>query len=65
MTTAYGVQYPENMVRASGIEGENWAESTIHSVVDTIEDYARAKPVSFGLWALGIGFVLGWKMKPW
>jgi len=65
MTTAYDVQYPENMVRASAMEAPNWAESTIHSVVDSIEDYARTKPVSFGLWAFGIGFVLGWKLKPW
>jgi hypothetical protein len=65
MTTSYDVQYPENMVRASGMDVPNWAESTIHSVVDSIEDYARAKPVSFALWTFGIGFALGWKLKPW
>ena len=65
MTTAYDVQYPEDMVQASGHDATNWAESTIHSVVDSIEEYARAKPVSFALWTFGIGFALGWKLKPW
>ena len=27
--------------------------------------YARERPEVVALWALGIGFVLGWKMKPW
>ena len=27
--------------------------------------YAREKPEMMALWCLGIGFVLGWKLKPW
>ena len=65
MSTSYDVKYPENMVSASGVDTSNWAETTIHSVVDCIEDYARAKPVSFALWTFGIGFSQGWKLKPW
>ena len=34
-------------------------------VLVRLKDYAREHPVSFGLWALGVGFVLGWKLKPW
>jgi hypothetical protein len=30
-----------------------------------VEEYARVNPVHFGLWMFGIGFVLGWKLKPW
>jgi ElaB/YqjD/DUF883 family membrane-anchored ribosome-binding protein len=33
--------------------------------VEYIEAYAKEKPISLALWALGIGFVLGWKLKPW
>ncbi|MBV8076375.1 MAG: hypothetical protein JO284_08255 [Planctomycetaceae bacterium] len=33
--------------------------------LDRLKDYAREHPTSFALWALGIGFVLGWKLKPW
>jgi hypothetical protein len=28
-------------------------------------DYARENPEMAALWCFGIGFVLGWKMKPW
>lgn len=27
--------------------------------------YAREKPETMALWCLGIGFILGWKLKPW
>jgi hypothetical protein len=30
-----------------------------------IEDYARQEPWVFACWVFGIGFVLGWKLKPW
>ena len=28
-------------------------------------EYARENPETIALWSLGIGFVLGWKLKPW
>ena len=65
MSTAYDVKYPENMMAAANAGATNWAESTIGSVVSSFEDYARAKPLSFALWTFGIGFALGWKLKPW
>ncbi len=65
MSTAYDVKYPQDMMIAAGVERENWPDSTINSVVDCIESYARAKPLSFALWTFGIGFVLGWKLKRW
>ena len=27
--------------------------------------YARERPKAVALWCLGIGFALGWKLKPW
>lgn len=33
--------------------------------VELIEDYARREPWAFAGWAFGIGFVLGWRLKPW
>jgi hypothetical protein len=65
METTYDVSYPKDMVEAARTDTQNWAESTIHSVVDCLEDYARAKPLSFAMWSFGIGFALGWKLKPW
>jgi hypothetical protein len=65
MSTAYEVKYPNDLgdYRLKGTV--NWAESTIHSVVHSVESFARAKPLEFALWSFGIGFVLGWKLKPW
>jgi hypothetical protein len=54
------------MTRAShaGMEG-NWMEATLRSVAESLEDYAREKPLAFAACAFGIGFILGWKLKPW
>ncbi|MDB5392006.1 MAG: hypothetical protein JWM11_7652 [Planctomycetaceae bacterium] len=27
-------------------------------------EYAKSKPETIALWCLGIGFVLGWKLRP-
>jgi hypothetical protein len=27
--------------------------------------YTRERPEVVAMWCLGIGFVLGWKLKPW
>jgi hypothetical protein len=34
-------------------------------LVECVTDYARANPGYAALWCIGIGFVLGWKLKPW
>jgi hypothetical protein len=28
-------------------------------------DYARQNPGTAALWCFGVGFILGWKLKPW
>ncbi len=33
--------------------------------LESIENYAREKPWTFALWMMGVGFVIGWKIKPW
>jgi hypothetical protein len=35
------------------------------SLVDFASEYARERPEVVALWAFGIGFVLGWKLKLW
>ena len=30
-----------------------------------LREYARARPDVAALWCFGVGFVLGWKLKPW
>ncbi len=34
-------------------------------LIDHLKSYARERPDVAALWCLGIGFVLGWKLKPW
>ena len=34
-------------------------------MVEYLREYAREKPETAALWAFGIGFVLGWKLKIW
>ena len=65
MSTAYDVKYPEDMMVAAGVETSNWAESTIHSVGELHRGLRPGETVSFALWTFGIGFALGWKLKPW
>jgi hypothetical protein len=33
--------------------------------VDYLTEYARENPGTAAMWCLGVGFVLGWKLKPW
>lgn len=43
-------------------------ENDIHPLDDAVNYlrcYAREKPEMAALWCFGIGFVLGWKLKPW
>ena len=37
----------------------------MENTLESIEAYGRENPWSFGLWMMGIGFVLGWKLKVW
>ena len=64
VSTARGA-YPADMLRASDESGSlglgQWAEA----LMDHGRDFVREKPEQAVLWALGIGIVLGWKLKPW
>ncbi len=34
-------------------------------VTEYLKEYARDNPGTAALWCFGIGFILGWKLKPW
>lgn len=34
-------------------------------LVEYFQEYTREKPEVVAMWCFGIGFVLGWKLKPW
>jgi len=40
-------------------------EDFVASATEFLRDYSRSRPEVVALWAFGIGFVLGWKLKPW
>jgi len=56
--------YPADMLRAAH-QSSGQLEAMAEDLVSSVKTYAREKPASALLWALGIGFVLGWKLKPW
>ena len=35
------------------------------AAVECFKEYARERPEIVTLWALGLGFVLGWKLRIW
>ena len=37
----------------------------VDDLVRYCKEYARERPEVCALWCFGIGFVLGWKLKPW
>lgn len=41
------------------------ARQVTNDFVEYLTDYARQNPGTAALWCLGVGFVLGWKLKPW
>ena len=36
-----------------------------NDIVEYLTEYAREKPGYAALCCIGVGFVLGWKLKPW
>ena len=54
---------PSNTGRQSQGNGASMKPS--EDIVQYLTTYARQKPDVAALWCFGIGFVLGWKLKPW
>ena len=40
-------------------------DSPLEQGIDYLRTCVREHPETSALWCLGIGFVLGWKLKPW
>jgi len=51
----------EAAVRETMEEGKQ----VTHDIVEYVTEYARENPGTAALWCIGVGFVLGWKLKPW
>lgn len=59
------IHFPEDMTRAAHHGDAGSLESYTFDAVARVKQYARDEPISFALWAFGVGFVLGWRLKPW
>jgi hypothetical protein len=46
------------------VAGENQMSAAEAAWVH-FREYARERPEVVILWSFGIGFILGWKLKPW
>jgi len=57
--------FPSEMVRAAHPDQSGQLERMAEDAVDSVSRYVQEQPVSALMWALGIGFVLGWRLKPW
>lgn len=45
--------------------GESREKEFCTDVGNYLIEYARERPDVAALWCFGIGFVLGWRLKPW
>jgi hypothetical protein len=60
----YGTQTAQAEQAKQGPEVRS-PEEAVGSLVCHLKKYAEENPASAALWCVGIGFVLGWKLKPW
>ena len=57
--------YPNGTAAESAQDKAAVAKQSIEDMLGQLRNYAREKPDVAMLWCFGIGFVLGWKLKPW
>ena len=58
----------ESVVPESRIEPQKRTEDiaeTAKSAFEHFREYGRERPEILALWCFGIGFAIGWKLKPW
>ncbi len=64
--SAKAARYRERQSKNSHV-GQNalMQSQPVKDVIQYATDYVRENPESAALWCFGIGFILGWKLKPW
>jgi hypothetical protein len=63
--TGQAIETPFMYEKFEGRQADEPLAHLLENTIDSIETYGRENPWSFGLWMMGIGFVLGWKLKIW
>lgn len=49
----------------NGLDTRQSSDRLSSDLIEYFRQYAGKRPEIVALWCLGIGFVLGWKLKPW
>jgi len=57
--------FPNGTATESAADRTAVARQSVEDMLSQFRDFAREKPDVAMLWCFGIGFVLGWKLKPW
>jgi len=52
-------------MQAGGRPQGSYGLSPGEAAMQFFSDYAHQRPEVVAMWAFGVGFVLGWKLKPW
>jgi hypothetical protein len=52
------------MIRKAHADQYGPLEGFAEDAVERLTSYARENPIPAMFWALGIGFVLGWRLRP-
>jgi len=63
MVSEVAREMPRSMSSSTHSEAKECDLKT--DAVEYLTTYARENPGYSALWCLGVGFVLGWKLKPW
>jgi hypothetical protein len=45
--------------------GEDLQMKPLDDMLSYLQEYARERPEIVALTCFGVGFILGWKLKPW
>ena len=61
----YAVQTPEWHSRPASTPAALEGADACEAAVAFFRYYARERPEVVAMWAFGVGFILGWKLKPW
>jgi hypothetical protein len=57
--------HPGNDRQRSKGNSQRTLRKPVDDFVGYLREYARENPEHMALWCLGIGFVLGWRLKSW
>ena len=64
-TQAQSRNQPKSAPQQPSISERLADNDIVNQAIDQVRQSIRANPEAAALWCLGIGFVLGWKLKPW